>query len=326
MTAKILLAAFAVGVVIVSGILFVINRPSQFTVQSPSSPITVQPTDEPFEWISDITPGSGEGTPPTTGAQPQDGPWNHRVMSATSSDGLTWVKDDKILADQASVPDVMLDKVGNIRVYYVDWYNGERISVALSHDGVNWIYKKVGIPMGWVDPDVVLLPDGRYRLYASYKPLNGPQDSILSAISNDGINFVQEEGVRYQDTNGQVTDAHVTKMGDIWRMFVSDAYSFISAISSDGLNFTREQVLPFNGGDTSAIAVENGYRLYFTVGGGTSYNISCAFSADGQTWGSAVQVLTGGPPSSLDQKGVADPAVMRMPDGTYKMFYKTWIK
>jgi hypothetical protein len=321
MNVKILLAVFVVGVVIVGGILFLINRPSQVNVQPSPSPATVQPTDQPFEWISDITAGSGEGTPPPEGAQPQDGPWNHRVMSATSNDGLTWVKDNKILADQASVPDVMLDKEGNIRVYYVDWYNGGGLSVALSRDGVNWIYKKVGIPMGWVDPEVVLLPDGRYRLYASYMPSNGPQDKILSAISNYGISFVQEEGVRYQGTNGMVMDPTVIKMGDIWRMFLTDGSSFISTISSDGLSFTREQVLPFNGGIPCAIAVENGYRLYFSGG-----NIFCAFSADGKTWGSAVQVLTGGPPGSLDQKGIADPDVVRMPNGTYKMFYKTWIK
>jgi hypothetical protein len=325
MNAKILLAVFVVGVVIVGGILFVINRPSQVTVQPSPSPVTVQPTDQPFEWISDITPGSGEGTPPA-GAQPQDGPWNHRLMSATSNDGLTWVKDNKILADQASVPDVMLDKEGNMRVYYVDWYNGGGLSVALSRDGVNWIYKKVGIPTGWVDPEVLLLPDGRCRLYASYMPLNGPQDTILSAISNYGISFVQEEGVRYQATNETVTDPDVIKMGDVWRMFVSEGPSTISTISTDGLSFTREQVLPINGSVTCTIAVENGYRIYFHSGGIPYLNIFCAFSADGKTWGSAVQVLTGGPPGSPDQKGVGDPDVVRMPDGTYKMFYKTWIK
>lgn len=325
MNARILLAVFVIGVVIVAGTLLVINHPSQVTTQPSPSPGTVQPTDQPFEWVSDITPGSGEGTPPPGGSQPQDGPWNHRVMGATSKDGLTWEKDNKILADQASVPDVILDKEGNIRVYYVDWYNGGGISVALSHDGINWIYKKVGIPMGWVDPAVVLLPDGRYRLYATYISSN-PNHVILSAISNYGINFVPEEGVRYQGTNEVVTDPDVIKMGDVWRMFVSEGPSTISTISSDGLSFTREQVLPINGSVTCTIATENGYRIYFHSGEIPYLSIFCAFSADGKTWGSAVQVLTGGPPGSLDQKGVGDPSVVRMPDGTYMMFYKTWIK
>ncbi|MFN4133216.1 MAG: glycosyltransferase family 39 protein, partial [Candidatus Hadarchaeales archaeon] len=96
-------------------------------VEHGPSPSRQEQLDQPFEWASDITPGSGKGTPPpgVTG----DGPWNHRVLSATSSDGLTWVKDDRIISDQASVPDAIVDKEGNIRVYYVDWYNGHVISV-----------------------------------------------------------------------------------------------------------------------------------------------------------------------------------------------------
>ncbi len=280
-----------------------------------------QLVDQPFEWVSDIAPGSGKGSGPPG----QDGPWNHRVLSATSSDGLTWEKDNKKIADQASVPDAILDKDGNIRVYYVDWYNGG-LSVALSHDGVSWIYKKVvGLAPEWVDPDVVLLPDGRYRLYASYMPMGGPQDKILSAVSNYGISFVQEEGVRYQE--GSITDPDVIKMGDNWRMFVSKGPTTISTVSADGLTFTREQELPIGGSVTNTIAVAGGYRIYFhsgAVGGGMQ--IFCAFSADGRTWENAVKMLESGPLGSLDQKGVADPAIVRMPDNTYKMFYKTWIE
>jgi hypothetical protein len=110
-------------------------------------------------------------------------------------------------------------------------------------------------------------------------------------------------------------------------MFVSKGPTTISTISSDGLTFTREGELPISGSVTNTIAIENGYRIYFhsgAVGGGMK--IFCAFSADGKTWESAVQVLAGGPEGSLDWKGVADPAVVRLPNGTYKMFYKTWIE
>jgi len=282
-----------------------------------------QPLDGPFEWASDVTQGSGAGTPP--GGSSQDGPWNHRVMSATSSDGLSWVKDNRIIADQASVPDAVLGKDGNIRVYYVDWYNGG-LSVALSHDGVNWIYKKVvGLSPEWVDPDVILTPDGKYRLYASYMPMGGPQDKILSAISNYGVSFAQEEGVRYQE--GSITDPDVINMGENWMMFVSKGPTTISTISVDGLTFTREGELPISGSVTNTVEVENGYRIYFHSGAaGGGMKIFCAFSADGKTWENAMQVLEGGPQGSLDQRGVADPAVVRMPDNTYKMFYKTWIQ
>lgn len=63
------------------------------------------------------------------------------------------------------------------------------ISVALSHDGVSWIYKIVTIEgevagsqegLAPVDPDIVLLEDGRYRLFYMYDGI------IYSAISNSG--------------------------------------------------------------------------------------------------------------------------------------------
>jgi hypothetical protein len=269
--------------------------------------------DGPFEWISDIKPGSGAGTPPPGSQQGADGPWNHRVMSATSSDGLTWVKDNRIISDQASVPDAILDRDGNIRVYYVDWCNGHVISVALSSDGVNWVYKKVTIQgevagsqtsISPVDPDIVLLLDGRYRLYYMY------DGKIYSAISNYGINFVKESGVRYQ-RDGTVYDPDVVKMGEAWRMFVSIGPRNLSTVSNDGLSFSTENELPFDGSVSCTIPVENGYRMYYMRQGG----ICSSFSSDGRNWVS----------EGLRLDNAGDPTVIKLPNGTYKMFYKTWI-
>ncbi|PIU13078.1 MAG: hypothetical protein COT21_02690 [Hadesarchaea archaeon CG08_land_8_20_14_0_20_51_8] len=294
--------AIMVGVAIAGGVLFVVKRPSEQPVG--------QSEDQPFEWVSDITPGSGAASPP--GGTSNDGPWNHRVMSASSSDGLTWVKNEKI-ADQASVPDAVLDKDNNIRIYYIDWYNGHVISVALSHNGINWIYKKTTIQgevagsqgaISPVDPDIVLLPDGRYRLFYMYA------GKIYSAISNCGINFVKEEGVRYQQ-EGMIYDPDVIKMGDVWRMFVSLGTRNLSTVSNDGLSFSRENELPFDGSVSCTIPLENGYRMYYMRQGG----IFSSFSSDGRNW--AFEGLR------LDNAG--DPTIIRLQNGTYKMFYKTWI-
>lgn len=309
MNVKLLIALVVVGIVLAGGVWFVFKRaPEQQEQQSG------QPADQPFEWASDITPGAGKGTPPA-GSQPEaDGPWNHRVMSATSSDGLTWVKDNKIISDQASVPDAIVDKEGNIRVYYVDWYNGHTILVALSHDGTSWIYKKVAIEeeapgsqtaISPVDPDIVLLPDSRYRLYYMYG------GEIRSAVSNYGINFVKENGVRYRQ-EGMLYDPDVVKMGDVWRMFVSLGLRNLSTVSNDGLSFSRENELPFDGSVSSTIPFENGYRMYYMRQG----SIFSSFSSDGRNW-----VYEG---LRLDNAG--DPTVIKLQDGTYKMFYKTWIE
>jgi len=306
MNVKILsvILAIIVGVAIAGGVLFVVKRPSG----QPAG----QSEDQPFEWVSDITPGSGAGAPP--GGTTNDGPWNHRVMGATSSEGLTWAKDEKIIADQASVPDAILDNENNIRIYYVDWYNGHVISVALSHDGVNWIYKKVTIQgevagsqggISPVDPDIVLLPDGRYRLFYMYA------GKIYSAISNYGINFVKEDGVRYQQ-EGMVYDPDVIKMGDVWRMFISLGIRNLSTVSNDGLSFSRENELPFEGSVSCTIPVENGYRMYYMKQGG----ISSSFSSDERNWVS----------EGLRLDNAGDPTVIKLQNGIYKMFYKTWIE
>jgi len=300
---KTLIAILIIGVVVASAGVYLYMRRGAGLEQQ---------IDQPFEWVSDITPGSGPGSPPP-GVQ-GDGPWNHRVMSATLSNGLTWVKDDRIIADQASVPDAILDKDGNIRVYYVDWYNGHVISVALSHDGVSWIYKKTTIQgevagsqeaISPVDPDIVLLADGRYRLFYMYA------GKIYSAISNYGINFVKEDGVRYQHET-TVYDPDVVKMGDVWRMFVSLGLRNLSTVSNDGLSFSRENELPFDGSVSCTIPLENGYRMYYMRQG----SISSSFSSDGGNWVSEGLML--------DNAG--DPTVIKLPNGTYKMFYKTWIE
>ncbi|GEM_PF-677677 len=277
-------------------------------------PLPVTPKkDQPFEWVSDITPGSGKGTPPPMARPGDDGPWNYRIMSASSRDGLTWVRDNIIIADQASVPDAIVDKEGNIRIYYVDWYNGHRISAALSHDGTNWIYKVVTVTGQVVqpgeldapaDPDIVLLPDGNYRLYYMYK------GAIYSAISSHGIDFTKEEGTRFQEMGRFWTDPDVCKMGDVWRMFVWREGETISTVSNDGLSFKREYAL-LGVGIQCTIPIGGGYRMYYPKNEG----IFTAFSKDGVGW-----VEEG-----LRLEGAWDPAVIRMQDGTYKMFYKIWI-
>jgi hypothetical protein len=226
---------------------------------------------------------------------------------------MTWVKDTPIIADQASVPEAILDKDNNIRVYYVDWFNGHVISVALSHDGVNWIYKKTtiqgevpGSQLGpsAVDPDIVLLQDGRYRLFYMYA------GKIYPAISNYGVYFVKEDGVRYQQ-EGMLYDPDVVKMGDVWRMFVSLGLKNLSTVSNDGLSFSRENELPFEGSVSCTIPMENGYRMYYMRQGG----ISSSFSSDGGNWVS----------EGLRLDNAGDPTVIKLQNGTYKMFYKTWI-
>lgn len=302
-------------VVLLSALAIVLLKPVGEAVSKPE-----------LEWSSDIKPGSGPGQPPPNMPPDADGPWNHRILIACSSDGLSWQKRYTILADQASVPDAIIDKEGNIRVYYCDYFNGG-ITVAISKDGENWIYKRVkGLSPEWADPDVVILPDGRYRLYASYFPLVGSQDRIVSAISEDGITFTPEEGNRYHEPGTLLADPDVFWAGDHWVMFVDTGGALIMLTSEDGLNFTKIGKLELevdSGGVSCTIPVEGGYRIYFHRG--KPLQIYSAFTSDLKNWSEPVLVLEAGEPGSLDEFGTADPAVVKLPQGGYLMFYKTWI-
>ena len=162
-----------------------------------------------------------------------------------------------------------------------------------------------------MDPDIVLLPDGRYRLFYMYAGV------IYSATSNYGINFVKENGVRFQGAAGETwMDPDVIKMGSVWRMFVwkaaADASQVISTVSSDGLSFTKESDLTTVGNISCTIPVANGYRMYYVEAGA---GICSAFSSNGVSWtGEGVRL-----------SDAADPTVIRLSSGTYKMFYKTII-
>ncbi|MBI2867072.1 MAG: hypothetical protein HYX97_01900, partial [Chloroflexi bacterium] len=277
-----------------------------------------------------VTPGSGAGQPPT-GQGAADGPWRHRVVSASSADGLAWKADGVVLADQASVPDAVVDREGRIRVYYVDWRN-QGITVAIARADGEYDYYQVALAgqpfKQMVDPDVVLLPDGRYRMFyvASTPGVPGSSNRIESAISDDGVVFTQEPGVRLEGLG--LTDPDVILVGDVWYAYVSLGPRNLVYISRDGSTFTFLDYLPLLGSVSGTIPVEGGYRMYYhaSAGGpGGSLSVHSAFlPAGGAAWqyeGLRLAPTAG----SLDALGVADPAPIRLSDGTFKMFYKTFI-
>ncbi|RLA85008.1 MAG: hypothetical protein DRG31_04080 [Deltaproteobacteria bacterium] len=271
----------------------------------------------------DVIPAKGPGIPPK-GLENEDGPWNHRLLLAKSTDGVKWTKTFQILSDQASVPEVIVDHEGNLRVYYVDYSNG-CITVAVSPDGgETWIYRKVkGLTPEWVDPDVVFLPDGRYRLYASYMPLKGPQDKIVSAISKDGINFTPEEGYRYHEPGSLLTDPDVFQFKGRWYMIVGPELTLLE--SEDGLTFKKVRKLSFGSGVSCTIPYGEGLRVYFHLDKPGPLKIYLSYTEDLKNWSKPEVVLAGGE-NSLDQYGVGDPAVAKLPSGGYIMVYKTWIQ
>jgi len=256
-----------------------------------------------------------------------EGPYNDQVSYATSNDLLTWTDTQEILAIHASVPGAIY-KEGVIYVYFVDVsVDGiaEQIGLITSNDNAQTWSEKQFITIDGVgdkvpvDPAPLLLDDGRIRLY--YFDINEgrfstdpeTQNKIYSAISSDGISFVQE-GICYSEKG--VYDPDVILVGDIYRMYVGnlDENKVISATSTDGLTFTKEGTA-YSGGVVPDVFFKDDTYYLYTVG------IDISTSSDGTSFTktenrfeSEINMLT------------ADPSVIELNDGSYIMFYKTKIQ
>lgn len=268
-------------------------------------------------------PGPASGGPAgQPGGPASSGPWEDSIYVATSSDGLTW-SEGVLLAERASVPEVIYTSQGVYWAYWVDFteFNGpktEKIGVARSADGVNW--EKLGTvtfdgigDMTPVDPDVIELPDGRLRMYF-YNIAGAPgQNTIYSAVSSDGVHYEVEEGSRL--TADGIFDPNVIRLPDgRYRMYLN-RQDIISASSDNGLTFTLDDgVRVEKGAVPGAVVLSDGaIRLYACVKG-----ISVYFSPDGLNFALDYESVI---PIPAQGGVVCDPSVTATPSG-YLMVYK----
>lgn len=248
------------------------------------------------------------------------GPYHDRVSFATGKSLTSWTSSKKIIAEHASVPEIII-KEGVIYVYFVDVTEDgvkEQIGMVKSSDnGITWsdrqIIKIDGLgDKAAVDPDPFLLEDGSIRLYyfdISKTMTSGLENnSIYSAISTDGINFTEEKGVRFK--HRAIFDPDVIRVGNNWRMYVgTDDQKVLSATSSDGLTFEYEGVALTDGSIPNVIYEDNTYYLF--TGG-----IEISTSKDGKTFTKTS--------NRFDSGGLtADAGVAKISDGNYILVFKT---
>ena len=289
---------------------------------------------------NDFTPPSGKSTDTKISGY---GPWNTRILIATSTDGLTWTRTNTILSDQADVPDAILDSSEKLFVYYITWAKEVRnkIVVAISEDsGKTWSYKKTSVDTqsSWaspVDPDVVLLEDGIIRMYFTSDPNDGSGPRTYSATSSDGVTFTMDSGTRFAKSGSMVLDPTVLKIGETWNYYaggISQDKNY-HATSTDGITFTEQNYISFSDGFKmgNGIKKADGKYWYYGFEGGmptVSFHpsIKAVESTDGVTWtsidNSKFSVDTSG---GLETDFVKDPAIVQVADGTYLLFYVTEI-
>ena len=255
----------------------------------------------------------------------ETGPYHDKISYATSTNLFDWTDSRIILAEHASVPDAVY-KDGVIYVYFVDVSeDGKPEQIGLIHsedNGQTWSSKEyvsfegIGDKVP-VDPAPFLLDDGRIRLYYfdinEARTSNDPErlNKIYSAVSTDGLHFIQEDGVRFEHTN--IFDPDVVCVEGVWRLYIGypPMNQVLSAVSSDGLVFTKEGVA-YTGGTVPDVFYKEGtYYLYTTGIDISTSQTGASFTKTPSTFRSQLGRVT------------ADASVIQLNNGMYMMLYKT---
>lgn len=296
---------------------------------------TDQSVDELNLSVSDFTPPDYAER-----GHPTDGPYEQRLLSATSKDGIVWEKTNELITEQASASD-MAYKDGVIYLYYVGGnFDGREqgIAAAVSQDnGETWTFKRVMINEADEikgepgDPDIIILDDNSFRLYFTSQTPNRKSPSIFYAESSDGLNFTYKGEALYDD-DYMTIDSSVFRINEEWFMltFTDFATEVIHAKSDDeGKTFQvvkKENVtyknkpwflsnpleLPDGSVRFYAFNLRDGFRSFVTT--------------DGLNWeDQGYGILTYDPSNPMERDYIKDASLVQLDDGSYFMAYGTRI-
>ncbi len=241
-------------------------------------------------------------------------------MRTSSIDGITFENESELIIEHASVPDGVIGPDGAQWVYFVNGEPGQH-GIFVAHelaDGEWEIINCVRIDGVFegdaVDPYVVRLADGRYRLFyflGHFVSPVQPGDNlhpIYSAISEDGINFTVEQ--KLIEVEG-ITDPTAIELPDgTWLLAFARAQegNTLLASSPDGYNFTLTDHL-FEGGGIPELGLLADGRVVL-------YTSQMFISNDnGSSWEATDGFVPG---------GGADPSLVPLPDGSNFFYFKSF--
>jgi uncharacterized repeat protein (TIGR01451 family) len=235
-----------------------------------------------------------------------DGANPSQIGLATSTDGLTWVKEgtNPVLSPSRSWEETGVSRSSVILdgSVYKMWYTGTnnagviQIGYASSPDGINWVKFQgnpvlvVGSPGSWDDEDVsgpTVIKDGNtYHMW--YGGYDGSTFRIGHASSSNGITWIKDPSNPVLDV-GDVGDwdwlatysPEATKIGDDYRLWYS--------------------------GETLPIAWQTGY----------------AESRNGGEWVRRGMIVPEGSPGNFDSQSADHPTVL-MEGDKYRIWYSGW--
>ncbi|MFQ6085786.1 MAG: CFI-box-CTERM domain-containing protein [Candidatus Bathyarchaeia archaeon] len=229
--------------------------------------------------------------------EPEAPDFEGQVYSAISSDGLIWVNEPGVRIDQVAFPCVIQLPDGRWRMYYQDWNRPQGVNAcigsAVSDDGLAF-EREEGVRLTTGDPGscdeynigaptIVKLEDGRYRMYYrgsvydESSPWGNEYTCILSAVSDDGLIWTKEPGIRIDGQQppfeGWVDGTYAVKRNGTFRLYFFAAGRWeVDGIyvteSRDGLIFDEpSRVLwgEMHPSDPCVIETPDGWRMYFGV-------------------------------------------------------------
>ena len=247
----------------------------------------------------------------------QDSTW-----VTNSNDGVVWT-DPIQLAPAASVPEIVTLADGSLLAMWVSFADnptrfGEKLAAARLANGSD-TWQQMGTVLisdseniTLVDPDLVVLPDGRLRLYAYDIRTDKATHTIMSAISTDnGNSFTMEPGVRF--ASEQMWDPNVVIMADgQYRMYYNGGDAIKSAVSPDGVTFVADPEVRWSkGGIPGAIIQDQTVWLY-----GCDKGLARRASSDGLSFGKTTQLVIKAPPELF----MCDPSVSINDQGWWMVF------
>lgn len=248
-----------------------------------------------------------------------------------------WVKETGLRIDVGTSPDVIRLPDGNWRMYYVVQ---EGIVSAVSSNSMDWTKEtgfrltadpKIKDQVHIGSPDVFKIGTDKYRMIFEGMDEDKKVIKLFSAISNDGLNWTRESGVRLQDVSsrGQKVAGvpEVVELKDgLFRMYYSDGLDIKTAISTDKGYKWRKQTMTgikVPATDPSVMITSDGvFKMYYTLSDNAvkpkSMKIASATSEDGITW-----YMDTGVRMRADHEAVLvmDPDVVQISLGKARMYY-----
>ncbi len=263
------------------------------------------------------------GLAPAQGGPP---PFDHDLAAAVSSDGLRFEYLGPFV-ENAGVPCVVQGHGLHVAIF--QWFPENdpaafnRIARRISGDGgVSWgpilPVEILGAPEPHappVDPALVPMANGEWRLYFTTQLQSRPFPETFSAISRDLLHFQWEPGTRFGLPGAPLLDPAVVFFQGTWHYYAPKPGQpgvAIHATSRDGLNFRPEPDIFLPGMDFLGNAMvfhrPAGVELRFYGTEAGRPGCVAAASPDGFQW----HIIGHSPPGPL-----ADPAVSPVANGKF---------